>query len=411
MLKAKTKIAGRTFIGVASWRENIEKEKNKVKLRLLSLAVFLMGFQMAMAGYVTSTFLQEVLQTDKIEIFYLFAYGASLYLLFQIHHLVRRYGKRKMLVLFLMIKVICSFLIFVWADFQAAAIFVIWSLMSGAVAWTILDVLVEKYSSDRVTGAIRGLNLTMMDMGILLAPFLAAVVVENFGFRWVFLVSGVATLLIVLLIWGFLGIQKDKKNNHFSKAGVGRIFQEIRKRKDLAKVYYVALLLDIFYVAMTIYIPLYLLEKGFSWIEIGKITMVALTTFVIFQYPLGILADKKTGEKEWLLVGIILSSVFIFSIAFMPKGDLIFWMIALFLARTGAAIIQVMRDSYFYKQVDSEDLILIDLFRTTKSLAYIISVIIFGVFLLFFPLSSVFIVLSILLLTGLIPLWSLKDTK
>jgi MFS family permease len=136
-----------------------------------------------------------------------------------------------------------------------------------------------------------------------------------------------------------------------------------------------------------------------------------LVPFVVLQYPLGALADKKTGEKEWLLVAIIIMAIFTGTLTFIHSSGIIVWAVVLFMTRVGAAIMEVMRDTYFYKKVSAQDVDLIDLFRTTRSLAYVISMIISGLFLLVFPLQSIFIILALIILTGLVPLWSLKDTK
>ena len=86
-------------------------------------------------------------------------------------------------------------------------------------------------------------------------------------------------------------------------------------------------------------------------------------------------------------------------------------MIVLFITRIGASIIQVMRDTYFYKKVGTQDIGFIDYFRTTKSIAFIFGMAFFSLFLIVLPLQMLFLMLAILIFTALAPIFRLNDTK
>ncbi len=70
-----------------------------------------------------------------------------------------------------------------------AVLFAIWALISGVLMWAGLDMIIESFSDNRVTGKIRGMHLTFMDTGFLFGPFLAAWTVDNIGFGPVFLLA------------------------------------------------------------------------------------------------------------------------------------------------------------------------------------------------------------------------------
>ena len=81
------------------------------------------------------------------------------------------------------------------------------------------------------------------------------------------------------------------------------------------------------------------------------------------------------------------------------------------MTRVGAASLEMLRDSYFYKRIDSRDVDLINFFRTTLPVAYIVGSIISGVLLIYFPIKSVFIFIALLALTGIITALRLVDNK
>ncbi len=377
------------------------------KLHLLNVVAFLMGFQMALALYILSNFLKERSGIENIGIFYVISYIASFYVLINLHHLIKKHGKSTMFLIFLAIKIVALFGMGLFFENSFAVVFAIWSLMSGALAWVGLDLLIENYSKDKVTGSIRGAYLTVLNAGVLTAPLLATWIVENMGYRFVFFFAANITAIVFVIVF----VSFRKVNHNINKSiSIRQVFEKIRRRKNLSKIYYVSFLLELFYAVTVVYMPLYLRQLGVAWVEIGIIFTVMLIPFVLLQYPLGILADKKTGEKEWLLVAIILTAIFTATISFINSREVIVWMGVLFATRVGAAIIEVMRDSYFYKQVGPADVDLIDFFRTTRSIAYITGMAIFSFVLFFLPIQFIFVILALIILTGLVPLWKLKDT-
>lgn len=387
-------------------KKNIKKYACK-KLHLLYAVAFLMGFQMSLALYILSSFLTERSGIGNIGIFYVISYIASFYILINLHHLIKKHGKSTMFLIFLVIKITALFGMGLFFESSIAVVFVVWSLMSGALAWVGLDMLIENYSKDKVTGSIRGACLTVMNAGILVAPFLATWIVKGMGYRFVFFFAANVTAIVAVIIFVFF-----RKVNHDIKKSMStkEVFKKIIKKKNLGRIYYISFLLDLFYAVAVVYTPLYLRQLGVSWVEIGIIFTVMLVPFVILQYPLGVLADKKTGEKEWLLVAIVLTAIFTATIGFVNSRDVIVWMGVLFMTRVGASIIEVMKESYFYKQIGPTDVELIDFFRTTRSVAYVVGMALFSLILLFCPIQAVFVVLALILMTGLVPLWKLKDT-
>jgi MFS family permease len=160
---------------------------------------------------------------------------------------------------------------------------------------------------------------------------------------------------------------------------------------------------------MVIYTPLYLLDLGFSWEKIGIIFTVMLIPFVLLQYPAGILADKKIGEKELIIASIIMMATATTLVYFTHSQSLFVWSLILFATRIGAALIEILRDSYFFKRVSGYDVDLINFFRTSMPLAYVISTFLSGMVLIFLPIKSAFIIVAIVVLSALYPAWKLVD--
>lgn len=378
------------------------------KRDLLHGLSFVLGFQAALIAYVTSNFIKENAHTSAVGLFYFLGYVGALFVLFQMHHLIYRYGKSQVFFWFLLFKMFSLVGVAFFASEMWGTIFVVLVLMSGQLMWTAMDVIIETFSSNKVTGTIRGMHLAIMNGGWLLAPLVAARIVDSWGYQWVYAIAaGLAGMVLLVAWWKFRGINHQPKRD----LNLRQILHKMYKNPDITRIYYVSLLLEIFYAAMVVYAPIYLLNLGFHWSEIGWIFTVMLVPFVVLQYPLGLLADRKTGEKEWLIAAIVIMAASTAMVSLITTADLFIWMIVLFLTRVGAAIIEVLRDSYFYKQVGSDDVDLIDMYRTTRSVSYLFVTGLFSVLLFLLPIRWIFLILAGLVATGFIALINLKDSK
>lgn len=172
-----------------------------------------------------------------------------------------------------------------------------------------------------------------------------------------------------------------------------------------------AFILSFFFALMVIYTPIYLRELGMTWADIGIIFTIMLLPFVLLQYPIGMLADKKLGEKELIITALCLMAPSVLIIYFLSTTDVLIWGLVLFMTRIGAAMMEVLTDSYFYKRIDAEDVAIIDFYRTSQPLGYIIASIISTPMLIFFPLKSIFILLAIAIIICLYPASRLVDNK
>lgn len=163
---------------------------------------------------------------------------------------------------------------------------------------------------------------------------------------------------------------------------------------------------------MVIYTPIYLHENiGFGWDKIGIIFSIMLIPFVLLDFPLGKLSDK-IGEKNMLIFGYFIIFFSVIIIPFITKPELWIWALVLFATRIGAAIIETMNESYFFKVVTEKDADEITFFRNASSVAYVIAPIIaLPLLFLMASFSHLFFVLSAILLLGFLIALKLEDVK
>ncbi|MBU2028919.1 MFS transporter [Patescibacteria group bacterium] len=382
------------------------KKTEKSKIRLINLISFLTGLSLAVIIYVMSYYFKLASGTENVGFFYTATFILVLILLINLHKLVKKWGKSRIFFFTLLAKIgILSGLTLIEPSYWSIALLGLY-LVFNFLTWTMMDVILESFSQDHLSGRIRGLYLTILNLGILFGPFISAKILATAGFKGIFIfILIVNALIFVLALTGLRNV-----NHQFSqKLGVKDLLKKVLKRKDILNIYYVSFVLEFFYALMIIYTPLYLLNLGFSWEKIGLIFTFMLIPFVIIQYPAGILADKKIGEKELIIAAILMMAISTGIVYFTHSQSLFIWSLLLFVTRIGAALVEILRDSYFYKRISGRDVDLINFFRTSLPLAYIASTFLSGLVLIFLPIKSAFLIVAIVVLSALYPAWKLVD--
>ena len=231
--------------------------------------------------------------------------------------------------------------------------------------------------------------------GVLAGPFISTQLLEKIGYEGIF----VFLILFNSFIFVSSLIGLRNVNHRFDKKlKVMDVIKKVIKKKDIMRIYNVSFALEFFYVLTVIYIPIYLIDLGFTWDKIGLILTIMLIPFVIIQYPIGLLADKKTGEKELLFGSILLMGLTTIALFFVDSRSVLFWGMILFANRVGAALVEILRDSYFYKKIDGSDVDVISFYKTAVPVGSIAATTISVVLLIFFPIKSVFILVVVVVL-------------
>lgn len=341
-----------------------EEKLKKNKVRLVSLVSFVLGFLDAFFIYILSTYFSVIAESDSVGIFYFAAYSGVFVCLFFLQPLIRRVGRAHALYLSLGVSIAASAVLAATASSLYAIVAALLLIIATNVTWVALDIMLESFSQDKVSGSIRGLYLTIMNAGLLAAPFLSLKTLDMFSYSGIFLTLMIGYTIVFLI--ALIGFRTDNKVFQ-QKLQFGSTLKKMLRERNLLRIYHVSFALEFFYALMIVYTPLYLRALDFSWDDIGIIFTMMLIPFVVLQYPLGVLADRYFGEKELLIGSIGIAALATFALPFLDSSNLIVWGIALFLTRVGIAGIEILRDSYFYKQIDGNDMNVISFFSNSST--------------------------------------------
>lgn len=380
----------------------------KKNLGIIYLAGFLISLPIALTAYINSSFLEEYVDAKHLGLIYSIASFLTVVFILKTPDWLNKYGNRKVTKAFGWATLI-SFVLLATVNQKAVALlsFVTYFMMTNLVVFN-LDIFVENFSNKNAIGKWRGLYLTILNLAWVFAQLISGSIIDRSSFSGIYLFSALIVTLFLSIFFLFL---KDYKDPSYSKMPVKKTIKKFFRRANLGKIYTANMILKFFYSWMVIYTPIYLHEViGFAWNQMGLIFAIMLLPFVFLSFPLGRWSDK-IGEKEMLIGGFLIAALFTSIIPLIKEQNLWLWALLLFATRVGAATIEVMSETYFFKQVGEEDADAISFFRTTTPIAYILGPLFATLSLLFIPsFEYLFYALGAVMLFGLYAILRLKDT-
>ncbi len=371
----------------------------------------LYGFQFFLTNNIHSSFLEGFVGTQYVGFIFAFAAILGLIAYYYIGPVLRYFGNHR-LVVFL----------------ATTQVFVLLGLATASAIWLIIplyalvslnsllmvycmDIFLESYAEgEDDTGSVRGLFLTVMTIAAVLSPLLLALILgdgEEYT-RVYFLASLFLIPFTFILGYATQNFRDPPYRPLYLRDTVG----ELWKNHNLRRIFCAQFLLRLFFSWSVIYTPLLLVQElGFTWEDFGIILAIALTAYVIFEYPAGWIADNFIGEKELLMTGIGIIALTLMLIPSFTAMPLLAWAALLFINRVGASFVEVTTESYFFKLVNGSDTNLISIFRMLRPLAFLAGSVSASVALFVVSLPTLFLLFGAFMLVGLLIVLPLQDTR
>ncbi len=381
--------------------------KNKKNYAIYVLG-FLFSIQVAFPAYINSTFLNQYASEKFVGILYAVGSIITIFILAVIPYFLRKFKNYRVILTLSIAEVILLIGLAIFKTiFLLAPIFIVILVIINIIYFN-LDIFLENNTNDDQTGSIRGSYLTTMNIAWVISPMLAGLLLVNGGYWKIYIISAMFMAIFAgMLIYFF----RNFEDTVYDRVPFWNTFSQVWKNKNIHKIFISNFILKFFYSWMVIYTPIYLHKTiGFNWSEIGVMFTIMLLPFILLEIPIGKLADSKWGEKEFLSIGFIIMALSTGALTFITGSNFILWTSVLFLARVGASMVEIMTETYFFKQINDSDANILGFFRNTRPLAYIIAPIIAFIFLSFFDQKYLFLVLGVIIFMGLKYSLTLKDT-
>ena len=377
--------------------------------KIVYLAGFLFSIPIALTSYINSSFLKIYVSEHYVGFLYALASAITIWGFLKMPKVLNRLGNQ--LVSFLLsFSIFISLILLAFANNEFIVIlgFFLYFAASNLIIAS-LDIFIEDFSRSSSVGRFRGLYLMIINSAWVVAQMISGSIISRSSFKGIYLFAAIFMVLVSIIFVFFLHDFKDPK---YKKVSIKNTFAFFWKNKNTGRIYMINFILKFFYVWMIIYTPIYLNEYlHLGWEQIGFIFTIMLVPFVIVDFPLGKISDKM-GEKKILIWGFLIGIIFTLFMPLVSRTELWLWAFILFGTRTGAAIIEVMSESYFFKIISEENADAISFFRNDYPLAYIVAPLLAIPILFLIPsFKFIFYILGAILLFGLLITLRLKDVK
>jgi len=379
-------------------------------LSLVFLVNLLTSFHYYLVIYINSSFLNEYFSEKSLSLLYILGSVISTIAFILAPRILNRVGNLFFLLFFILGEILAlGGLIFANNPILIIPFFVFHQIAVFMMVYS-LDVFLEIITKDESgTGLLRGSYLTFANITLIISPTIVGFLVGVNSYWKVYLLS------LLLLVPAFILSKKNFKNierQRFDHLYIKETLSDLATYPNILRIVLINFILQFFYAWMIIYTPIYLHEKiGIPWPELGLIFTIMLIPFILFEIPAGIIADRKTGEKEVIATGIVFASLATFFIPFVNSSLFFVWAGILFLTRVGASLIEIGTESYFFKQVRGKDANLISVFRITRPTSFILGPAIASISIFLLGFGKAYFVLSAIVLLSSLFLIKLKDTR
>lgn len=389
----------------------ISNFKIKKSLIILYLAGFVLALSSAFPAYINSSFIENFVDTRMVGLFFVAANIATFFAMLFFPAMIRRFSNLLSSKLVMLLNIVSLMILMMSPAPIWLFVFFIGMWITSNLLWINMDLFVESFTDNSSTGKTRAIYFTFMNLGWIFSPMLASrLVIGNDHYNLVYLVSA-----ILLLFFYFVIVFNEKRVSKvvaYDKMNIWQTIIDFWKNPSLKGVYFVSFFLNLFFNSAVVFIPIYLHSViGFDWSVLGVMFSIMLIPFVLFEIPAGFLADKYLGEKELMFTGLLILMISLLLFFFVKSSSIFVWGGILFFSRIGAALIEAMRESRFFKIVDAENVSHINFLRTSYPLGYLVGSGLGVLILSFYEVQYLFLFLAAIFLFSFYFVYIIKDSK
>jgi len=383
------------------------------KLIPIYAAILLLVFHSFLVAFINSSFLEQYIDAASVGAIYIIGSALSVLIFLFVSRVLHRAGNFKLTVGLLIANFIAVIGMSQASTLEIAIPLFIVHLITVPLIIFNLDIFMEERigNDESGTGTSRGLLLTMASLVGALSPFISGMLIGPTGadFTNAYLVSGLTLIPVLAILLVYFRSFSDPIYSEIDLfSAIGTFWANL----NIRNVFIAHFLLQMFFMMMVVYTPLYLTGTiGLTWAEFGIVMFFAQMAYVLLEYPIGIIADRHIGEKEMMAAGFLIIIIATSWMSFVTVASVAVWATIMFTTRVGAALVEVTTESYFFKQTKSSDAQIISFFRITRPLAYVLGAIVASLALLYVPFNFIFIVFAVLMIPAMFCASLIVDTR
>lgn len=336
---------------------------------VLSLGNFFSVAHFYLIVYVIAPYLATFMPADSVGLVVSLGAVGSLAAFSVMPELVRRFGARRLAIGFASLEACALFVLAISPVPAVALLLVAVACATSPLIAYQLDLLLEAtVQEESRTGRVRTAFLTAGNVALIIAPILGGMLLDSTDhYNRVFLLGAISLLPFIFLFVA----RRFPEGKPPENRGLRETLEEAFRDRDLRAVIGAQFMLQSFYQLAQLYIPLYLhVVLGVPWTQLGWVLAAMLLPFVLVEYPAGAFADALLGDKRLMVAGFVVAGFAFGLVAAIGIGTPLSLMIIILVAtRIGAALVEAMTESHFFRRVSEKDTGTVSVFRMTRPVA------------------------------------------
>jgi len=253
-----------------------------------------------------------------------------------------------------------------------------------------MGLFVREYATVGSMGKSEGQYFTIANLGWLLGPLFGGLLATAYSFNAVFIISAIPQIVIALMLF-FIPLKETPTYDHHKSS-----LLDYLKHKDLMVLYVLEFGLFAWWTMIYTFMPLYANSVGFAPKIIGYAMFLAALPLILFEMPIGKLADGH-GFRKYISLGFIIIAGIMLLVNFVNP----FYKIMIIgLATLGAAFIEPLLETYFFTHAKTKEdqHKLYPVYKTSAHLSNMLVPLIYSTVLIYFDFKGLFIFTSLFML-------------
>ncbi len=376
---------------------------------------FIYTLHLVIPMYSNSSFLNIFADENTLSYIYMAGAALSIFGYLVAPSIIRRFGNYNTTIALIIIQ-ICLFygMVASTSALTLSVIFILQTAVIGLISLS-LDIFLEVYTEGSNVGSVRGLYIATLNASWLVAPLIGSMLINGTdNYRNTYVAALAMLFPLLYLVYRNFPKFKDPNYIHLSPH---QLIRHVSSNPNWVRLFVANTILQVFYSWMVVYSPIYLNKTiGFGWDDIGIILVIMLIPFPLIQYPLGKLSDGgyggvKYGQKKIMAIGFIIMGLSTIALSLFTLKSVALWATLLLITRIGAAAVEIMIETYFFKTISVRDSAALGFFRITRPISYFLAPLITIIGLYFTTNEYIFVIVGIICLAALIPVLGMKEVR
>ena len=320
--------------------------------------------------------------------------------------LVEKKDKVKLYSISLIMFVLAYTLFSIFSDLILLIIICLPLAFFGSLKITSFGIVIKDFSKRKNLAKNEGFLYAVENVAWVLGPLIAGYILSSYGFSLVFFLSSLLFLFSFIIL--LFSKMKDSEVKKKVDGDILKNFLVFFKNKTRVFAYVLSGGVSVWWTLIYIFIPVYIIEQGFSELLVGYFLFAIAIPLVFTEYKFSILASKK-GFKRLFRLGYFIVSVA--SIICFFISNIYFMLGILVLGSFGMAMLESTTEAYFFDILDrKQHLRFYGPFNTADSLLSLIAKLCASGVLFFFSFQHLFLLFGMFMFFCCILSFFIKDS-